>query len=154
MFIDTVLPFGLRSAPKVFTAVADGLEWVVHQDGVREIYHYLDDFLVLSAPGSDEGKRSLEKLLSGTQRLVSQLQRRRFRALPWITFLGIEVDSDALVLRLPQAKLWALKEQLVSQRGRRSCTKSELHSLAGYLQHACKVVRPGITFLSTVFELL
>ena len=35
LFIDTVLPFGLRLAPKIFTAVADGLEWVGKHEGVR-----------------------------------------------------------------------------------------------------------------------
>ena len=29
VFCHTRLPFGLRSAPKIFTAVADGPEWVV-----------------------------------------------------------------------------------------------------------------------------
>ena len=66
----------------------------------------------------------------------------------------IEIDSDALVLRLPPEKLWALKEHLASWRDRRSSTKSDLQSLAGSLQHACKVVRPGKTFLRRVFELL
>ena len=28
LFVDTVLPFGLRSAPKLFTAMADAVEWV------------------------------------------------------------------------------------------------------------------------------
>ena len=29
VFFDTRLPFGLRSAPKIFTAVADALQWIV-----------------------------------------------------------------------------------------------------------------------------
>ncbi len=29
VFLDTTLPFGLRSAPKIFTAVADALKWVL-----------------------------------------------------------------------------------------------------------------------------
>lgn len=33
-YIDAMLSFGLRSAPKIFTAVADALEWCVHQWGV------------------------------------------------------------------------------------------------------------------------
>ena len=28
-YIDKTLPFGLRSAPLIFTALADGLEWVI-----------------------------------------------------------------------------------------------------------------------------
>lgn len=50
VFIDTVLPFGLCSAPKIFNAVVDALEWVVKKNRVKEIYHYLDDFLVVGAP--------------------------------------------------------------------------------------------------------
>ena len=34
LYIDTVVPFGLRSAPKVFSAVADAVEWVPLQFGV------------------------------------------------------------------------------------------------------------------------
>ena len=29
VYIDTALPFGLRSAPKIFTAISDALEWIL-----------------------------------------------------------------------------------------------------------------------------
>ena len=31
LFIDTTLPFGLRSAPKIFIEVADAAEWIARQ---------------------------------------------------------------------------------------------------------------------------
>ena len=34
--------------------------------------------------------------------------------------------------------------------GRRSCQKRELQSLVGKLQHACKVVKPGRSFLMCI----
>ena len=43
VYIDTVLPFGLRSAPKVFNAVVDALEWIMRKQGIVHILHYLDD---------------------------------------------------------------------------------------------------------------
>ena len=43
-FVDSALPLGLRSAPKIFTALADALEWVVRRAGVNTLLHYLDDF--------------------------------------------------------------------------------------------------------------
>ena len=52
VYVDTCLPFGLRSAPKIFSAVADGLSWAMHYQGVEYLLHYLDDFLVLGLPGS------------------------------------------------------------------------------------------------------
>ena len=54
IFIDAVLPFGLRSAPKIFNSVADALEWIVGNAGVNKVFHYLDDFLVLGATRSEE----------------------------------------------------------------------------------------------------
>ena len=47
LYIDGMLPFGLRSASKIFLAVADALEWCVGQRGVEHIFHYLDDFLTM-----------------------------------------------------------------------------------------------------------
>ena len=45
--MDGMLPFGLRSAPKIFNAVADAAEWCVAKENVPAIYHYLDDFAVV-----------------------------------------------------------------------------------------------------------
>ena len=39
VYIDIVLPFGLRSAPLIFTAVADAVQWIDRQ-GVNP-YHAL-----------------------------------------------------------------------------------------------------------------
>ena len=33
LFVDTTLPFGLRSAPKIFTALTDAVEWTVKRRG-------------------------------------------------------------------------------------------------------------------------
>jgi hypothetical protein len=155
IYIDTVLPFGLCSAPKIFNAVADALEWVVRERGVSQIYHYLDDFIILGPPGSEKCRGDLTTLLSWTDWLGFPVAEEKMKGpATRITFLGIEIDSEALQLRLPEGKLLALKELITSWRGRRWCLKSELQSLAGKLQHACKVVRPGRSFLRRVFELL
>ena len=46
VYVDGMVPFGLRSAPKICNAVADALEWCITREGVF-IFHYLDDFVVL-----------------------------------------------------------------------------------------------------------
>ena len=45
-YVDGALPFGLRSALKLFNAVVDALLWIIGQHGVKDAMHYLDDFLV------------------------------------------------------------------------------------------------------------
>lgn len=69
-----------------------------------------------------------------------------------LTFLGIVIDTWAMELRLLQEKLRDLMGLVGT--GRRSCTRTELESLIGKLGHACKVVRPGKTFMRHMFELM
>ena len=63
LFVDSVLPFGLRSAPKIFNALADALEWTVRQAGVGTVFHYLDDFLIVAPPMSHQCGEDLDRLL-------------------------------------------------------------------------------------------
>lgn len=52
--VDSALPFSLRSAPKIFNAIADALEWILQSKRVKCIMHYLDDFVNIGAPKSGE----------------------------------------------------------------------------------------------------
>ena len=63
LFLDKVLPFGLRSAPIIFTAVADALEWVIRRQGVPHIFHYVDDYILVGKPNSPNCGTYLSTLL-------------------------------------------------------------------------------------------
>eukprot|EP00731_Ephydatia_muelleri_P018367 Em0011g407a len=131
LFVDTVLPFGLRSAPKIFSVVADAAEWIARAGGVRILYHYLDDVVLLSK--AEEAAEQLNLFLGLLLDLGMPVAPEKLEGPgPVVTFLGIEIDTLTMELRLPEKKLVEL----------------------GKLQHACKVVRPGRTFLRRVFALL
>ena len=59
LYVDLMLPFGLRSAPKIFNAVADALAWHLHSEGIPHIRHYLDDFIIIAPPASPQCGESL-----------------------------------------------------------------------------------------------
>ena len=63
VYVDGALPFGLRSAPKLFTAVADALLWILGQHGVQDAIHYLDDYLLMSPPGCGDREAALRTSL-------------------------------------------------------------------------------------------
>ena len=44
VYLDTALSFGLRSAPKIFSAIADAFLWAMYEAGLTFSFHYLDDF--------------------------------------------------------------------------------------------------------------
>ena len=69
VFIDTALPFGLRSAPKIFSAMSDALAWILQARGVTHQLHYLDDFLLLGPPGTSTCARALQCTLDTCQQL-------------------------------------------------------------------------------------
>ena len=41
------MQFGLRSAPKIFNAIADALEWIFAHSGIYPTHHYLNDLIFL-----------------------------------------------------------------------------------------------------------
>ena len=52
LYVDSVLPFGLRTAPAIFNAVGEGLSFVIRSRGVGWLRIYLDDFIIVGHPGS------------------------------------------------------------------------------------------------------
>ena len=45
LYVDTVIPFRLRSTPKIFNAIAAALRWIAKKRGVSFLEHFLDDFV-------------------------------------------------------------------------------------------------------------
>ena len=155
VYIDVMLPFGLRSAAKIFNAVADALNWHLRRMGVEFVDHYLDDYIILGAPGSDQCQTSLEVVERECRRLgVPLAVHKREGPATCLTFLGIQVDTVAGQLTLPRDKLGRLQELLQSWADRKCATRRELESLVGHLNHACKVVRSGRSFLRRILNLL
>ena len=155
LFVDTTLPFGLRSAPKIFNALADGVEWIAQQRWVRCILHYLDDLLVMGSPDTPECQEAVLTLTGVLEELCLPIAEDKLEGpATKLTFLGFEIDSGVMELRLPQEKLSRIQTLLESWATRRSCSRKELESFVGVLGHACYVVRPGKTFMRRMFELL
>jgi len=155
LFVDAALPFGLWSAPKIFTAVADAVTWVLQQQGVKFIIHYLDGFLLIGPPRCDDCAVALEILLQMFDLLGLPVAWENLEGpMACLTFLGFEIDSLALELRLPKEKMLELQQTVTSWLGRTDCRKKELESLQGQLAYVSKVVKPGKTFIRRLIELL
>ena len=154
VYIDTALPFGLRSAPKIFTAVADALQWIFESCGIDTVLHYLDDYIVFGASDTDKCQAALDRALQLCRQLgVPIADRKTEGPATTLVFLGIELDSVAGEIRLPKEKLERLKREIAWWRNREKCTKKELLSLIGQLQHACCVVKAGRSFLRRMIDL-
>ena len=70
-----------------------------------------------------------------------------------IIFLGIELDSQIMQLRLPEDKIDSCHELLQSTKTKRTMTLRKLQSLIGSLSFACTAIQPGKTFLRRMIDL-
>ena len=136
-YVDRLFPFGLRSAPKIFSAVANGLQWILTQHGITHILHYL----IFVAASMGQAMRQKHTLVSNFQCLGVPLEQSKLVGpSTCLTFLGIEVNTKALLLHLPQEKLAQLKQDLSHCILRKTINKRELQTLTGLLQFATKAI--------------
>ena len=153
VYIGISLPFGLRSAPIIFTALADALQWVIEQRGTSHVAHYLDDFVTVGTPNTDQCYINQQIICRTCQELgIPLAPHKTVGPSTCLVFLGIEIDTIAMELRLPQEKLHKLQELLQEWQLKKTCTRHSLESLLGYLNHACKVVRPGRSFIGRLIQ--
>ena len=153
IYIDRMLPFGLRSAPKVFSAIANTLQWILIQQDIKHILYYLDDFILI-ASCLDQAHSDKATLITTFHQLgipleLSKLEGPSVR----LPFLGNKVDTEAPIYCLPSNKLQRLQSELSHCIYRRSITKRELQSLTGLLQFATKIVHPGKPFLRQLYAM-
>jgi len=109
-YVDLVLPFGLRSAPFIFKAIADMVEWIlVTSYQIPDLLHYLDNFITAGPTQSLQCAQNLATALEVCQWLGLPLHPGKCVGPSTVLIvLGIELDSVNQVAPLPQEKLLSL----------------------------------------------
>ena len=154
VYVDQALPFGLRSAPILFTVVADAIGWALMKAGIVLHLHYLDDFLFFLHPLA--GLRTLLRshVLDTLANLHVPVATNKIEGpATTITFLGIQIDTISFELRLTAEKLEYISRLARSWRTRRSGRSKDFDSLLGHLSHAATVIRQGRTFLRSLYDI-
>ncbi len=135
IYIDTKIPFGRRSAPKTFNAVADALEWCYRHEGVTIVDHYLDDFITLGTPDMTTCASNLRIIKKVSEKLGVPLAEEKCEGPDTsLTFLGIRNDTNDMTLSLPTDKLERIQSELLQWTNRRSCRRRQVESLLGLLR--------------------
>ena len=154
-FVDLCLPFGLRSSVNRFTQLASTLLWIVQTNyGITNCTHYLDDFFLAGPPSSQQCALDMCKTIDLFSNLgVPLAVDKQEGPTSCITFLGIEINSANMSIRLPSDKLHDILVEISAWARKRKCTKRELLSLIGKLSFAAKVVPSGRIFLRRLIDL-
>ena len=148
-FVDLCLPFGLRSSVERFTQLSNTLLWIMRTNyDIKNSTHYLDDFFLVGPPSSNQCLQDMRKTISLFKKLGVPLAPEKIVGpISCLTFLGIEIDTNAMSLKLPEAKFAEIISLISAWKTRKKCTKRDLLSLIGKLSFASKVVPSGRIFL-------
>ena len=124
--------------------------WAGLGEGISSFIHYLDDFFFCAPALSQECHRALSLAVHLCESLGFPVSPDKVVGPSTIiTFLGIELDSVAMV---PPVKVDHLKLTLASWRVRHAATKRQLQSIIGQLADASAVVPQGQSFLRALIE--
>ncbi len=122
------------------------MKWIMVRRGASWLDHYIDDFMTMGPQGSQECAENMRIMVRACNNVGMPVEMS-------MTFLGLELDMQKLVIRLPQKKLEKLQGSLGNWRHKKSGKKRDLLSLIGLLSHACKAIRVGRSFLRRLIDL-
>ena len=105
----TCLPFGLSSAPRIFTKVMKPVLAFARSEGIRLII-YSDDILIM-ASSEEESARHTNFVVHLLDSLGFIVNREKSCLLPQsqLTYLGFEIDSKSMTISVPKTKVEKLK---------------------------------------------
>lgn len=152
-YLDTRLPFGLRSAAKQFDKFACGLQYIMECNGVENVFHYLDDFLCISNNDKDFARTQKETMITACDMSGLPVNFKKVHGpTTCIEFLGIMINTETMTLSMSAERLDNVKKELSFWRGKNQGTKRQLLSLLGKLVFLGRVIKPGRIFLRRLFN--
>ena len=109
-FVELRLPFCLGSSAFVFNTFADALAWILRNNYLIDILtHYLNDFWTAGPANSTQCASNLAKIQDVFHKLGVPIPPDKLEGpTTYITYLEIEIDSVAQIIRLPPPKFQEL----------------------------------------------
>ncbi len=154
LYIDCVLPFGLRSAAQICQRVTDAVTYISSKsEGKSLMCNYLDDFAGVCY--QEEAVESFGKFRVLLQELgLDESTSKACAPSSIMTFIGVKFDTNTLLLEVTPQKMQEARSEVENWLGRQRSTKKQLQSLIGKLQFIAKCVRSGRIFISRLLDSL
>ncbi|XP_031760883.1 uncharacterized protein LOC116412005 [Xenopus tropicalis] len=141
-YYDMCLPMGCSISCRYFECFSTFLEWVVRQEtGHNSVIHYLDDFLFVGSRSTNVCQLLLSTFQFFMQKFGFPLSKEKTEGPTTVlSFLGIEIDTAALVFRLPEDKLQKLKVTISEIQAAKKVTLRSMQSLLGLLVFSRRIM--------------
>jgi hypothetical protein len=115
---------GLSLSCKLFETFSTAVHWIIdHKLGGSGCVHFFDDFLFVGPANSPLCLQTLEKHLTMSKQIGLPIKAdKTVFPTKTLTFLGLELDSQLMEIRLRLDKLGNLKDQLNHFKFRKKAT--------------------------------
>ena len=136
------LPFGLATAPRVFSKIMQEAMKILREKSIRLI-QYLDDILIL-ASSPDQLRKHTRIVAQCLQTLGFILSYKKcvFEPVQAIEFLGFKVDSLKMKILLPQLKVKSIMKECRNLLRQRTVSAHRLAHLIGKMTAAIPAILP------------
>ena len=148
-YFDKSMPFGCSISCATWEKVATFLEFVIKQKSlVGNVKHYVDDFLFAGKAKTSHCKSILQCFFDCTAKLGVPIALDKTEGPKTsIVYLGLEIDSVEMVVRMPMPKVQEIISKIRFVRAQKKITLQRMQQLIGVLNFATRVVVPGRPFL-------
>lgn len=153
-YFDKCLPMGCSVSCATFEKFANFLQWVLEtRVGVGGLLHYLDDFFFAGPYGTMVCRDQMHEF----GRICSEFgvpiaEDKTFGPTQVLVFLGLELDSIEMVVRIPKEKLLDLRAKLEEILGKKKVTLKVLQQLTGLLNFCLKAIPSGRAFCRRFYD--
>ena len=143
VFQFTSLPFGLATAPQVFTMIVKEVKLMALSRGLR-IHQYLDDWLIRSQ-SQEEAQVNTQAVVELTQSLgwIINQEKSELKPTQLFSFVGYEYHLDSALVKPTQERWLKLQDLILQLKSKRVLTARCLMSLIGLLASTEKMVPEG-----------
>ena len=147
--------FAVPPPPPYINSVADLVKWILkHNFQISDLLHYPDDYIAAGPPNYSLCEQHLSIASSVCTALGLPLHpAKKVGPTTCMVTLGNKLDSINQLAHLPTDKMDTLLNLPHHWALYRWCTKRQLQSLIGHLQHAAKVVWPCRAFIPCMINL-
>ena len=144
----TCLPFGLLSAPRVFTKTLRPVAALLRELGVR-LVTYIDNILVIASSSSSQ--QANDHMLAVTYLLenlgyIIHPEKSVTRPTQRVEFLGMLVDTTSMDLSVPGEKIKKIRTEAWKLRAMHHPSAREVSRLIGKMNAVAQAIPPALLF--------
>ena len=143
LFEFTCLPFGLSSAPRVFTKVMKPIVAELRGTGIMVVI-YLDDLAIIS-PNFDRALADLRATITLLESLgfIINHEKSNFQPSQVVEYLGFKINSMTMQVFLPEGKMNTLVTKARLLYNSASCTIRDVAGIIGLIVSVFPAIKPA-----------